>query len=81
MNVDNFLEKWCERKGINPEKIPDKIWDETVGRIEDDIEEFIQEKSQEMVKEWAFLNIEQNLSEHPEWKVTPKAESKSEVEE
>ncbi len=69
MNIDGMLEKWCEKKGIDVMKIPEEIWNTTINRIEDDIDEFIDEKSDQFVDEWAFLNIEQELPEHPEWKL------------
>lgn len=69
MNVDLMLEDWCKKKGIDTKKIPEDIWNLTISRIEDDIEEFIKSKSGKFVDEWAWINIEQELSEHPEWKL------------
>lgn len=80
MNVDYLLEKWCEKKGIDCEKIPEDIWNETVSRTEDDIEEYIREEGDTFVNEWAWLNIEQNLDEHPEWKCQKNKQEKMENE-
>jgi hypothetical protein len=67
MNVEFHLENWCEKNGINPEKIDNKLWEEVVGRIEDEIDDFIREKMPEFLQGWTYM-IEQELSEHPEWK-------------
>ena len=68
---DYFLEKWCEKKGIDIDKVPQKILNTVVSRTEDDINDFIKEKNEEMdfINEWAWLEIEQNLEEHPEWRI------------
>ena len=71
IDIDNLLEKWCDKKGINSERIPHDIWNTVTNRTENDIEEFLKEKNEEIdfVNEWAWLEIEQNLDEHPEWKL------------
>lgn len=71
MDVDNLLEKWCKKKGLDPEKIPQNIWDTVVSRTEGDIEEFLESENEDkhFIDEWAWMEIEQNLEEHPEWKL------------
>ena len=69
MNIEHLLERYLEKKGINSEKIPEDKFNLVVGRIEDDFDTFIEDRFDEIASEWVFLEIEQELEEHPEWKL------------
>ena len=75
----NQFEKWCEKKGIDIEKVPERILNTVVSRTEDDIDEYLKEKNEEIdfVNEWAWLEIEQHLEDHPEWKLNTESEDKT----
>ncbi len=72
VNIDIMIEKWCEKNEIDIDKVPEDILSETENRIEDDFDEFLEEKGKEIVAEWCWMNIFQELKEHPEWKISIK---------
>jgi len=71
--IENLVEEWCEKKGIDFEKIPKNIIDKIIYMIEEDINNFIEDKGIDIAKEWCWMYIEQELGEHPEWKIKQKA--------
>ena len=68
MDIEYLLEKYLEKKGINPEKVDEDLFNNVVSRIEDTIEDFIRDDFNKFAEDWAF-EIEQELPEHPEWKL------------
>lgn len=70
MNVDFLLEKYLETKGIDPDKVDEDLFSTVVSRIEDDIDEYVREEVfEKFAEEWVYLEIEQKLEDHPEWKL------------
>lgn len=69
MNVEFMLESWLEKKGIDAEKVDEHLFDQVVNRMDDDIDDFVRDNFDKFIDNWGFL-IEQELPEHPEWKLT-----------
>lgn len=70
VDIEHLLEKWLEKQGIDSSKVNEDLFDEVVGRIEDEADEFIIDNFHKLTEDWGFMIITQELSEHPEWKLT-----------
>ena len=72
MNIEFELERYLEKIGVDYEKVPEDIFSTIVSRIEEDIDDYMSDKFDIIAKEWVWLEIEQDLDEHPEWKIKQK---------
>jgi len=69
VNIERLLERYLEEKGIDALKIDTDIFDCCVSRIEEEFNEFVKENFKKIASDWVFTLIEQELDEHPEWKL------------
>jgi hypothetical protein len=68
IDAESWLEDWCEENNIDMDKLPEEIVNRVTSRAEDDAATYLNSKGREFISEWAWLDIEQHLDDHPEWK-------------
>ena len=62
-----MLENWCERNGIDASKVDERLFDQIVGMMEQEIDDFVEDNKDKLLANHTFL-ITQELEEHPEWR-------------
>jgi len=68
MDAEIELTKWCKKNDIIAEYVSQEIWDSAIQLIEESMDTCLEESKNWILQDGSFM-IEQELSEHPDWKI------------